>query len=362
MNILGYSRKQQASFEEVPLNPVDILIAACVSYFDFGKLRYKLPFKISALAKNRYFNSNEAYYDAYLFRTCKLMMKRLMKSERFKNMEVLEYNEVSDEKKTISFAAIALRLGDKIVIAFRGTDPSFVGWKEDFYLSYKKSIRSYSLAVSFVKHIIKEYDEQIIICGHSKGGHISTYILKEIDDEDAERLDGVYDFDGPGFKEENIFKGKKRRLKIYHKIIPRSSLVGILFDKGTKIEIIRSNNIGGVFQHNPFTWMIRKNDFWYAKKRSVSSRYIDKGINDWIKSVDDKEKERFTNILFDALDENEAKDLAALIKKALMFKQIKPFIDAYRKLDKKDRELFNRVGKQLFLSMTKFRTLNEISD
>ena len=360
MNILGYSRKQQASFAEVPLNPIDVLIAACVSYFDFGKLRFKFPYKISALKHNKYFKTNEAYYDAYLFRTCKLLMYRLVRSERFKDMEVLDYNEVNDEKKTISFAAIALKLGDKIVIAFRGTDPSFVGWKEDFYLSYKKSIRSYSLAVSFVKNIIKKYDEQIYICGHSKGGHIATYILKEIDD--VERLDGVYDFDGPGFKESNIFKGKKRRLHIYHKIIPRSSLVGILFDKGSKIEIVRSTNVGGVFQHNPFTWLIFKNDFWYAKKRSLSSRYIDKGINDWINSVSDEEKQRFTKILFDALDENSAKDLTSLIKKTLMLQQIKPFIKAYHKLNKSDRELFNRVGKKLFLSFTKFRSLAEVAD
>lgn len=357
MTIVGYSKKQQASFDELPLNKVDILIVACLSYFGFKEVADLMPFKIGDLKDNAYFQSKDAYYDAYIPKTARTMMRYLMESGRFQDVEVLEYQKVADDN--ISFAALAVRINKRIIVAYRGTDPSFISWKENFYLSYKNAINSYALAMDFINNIIDKYDERIIICGHSKGGHISTYVLKEI--KNIDRLDGVYDFDGPGFKENNIFKGKNNRLKIYHKIIPHSSLVGALFSKGDNIEIIHCNNIG-LYQHNPFTWVIHNNDFRYAKKMFIPSRYVDKAINEWFESVNDEEKERFTTILFNALDESNAKDLTDLIKQILLLKEIGPIIKAYRKLNKKDKEMFASVGKKLLQSMFKHRSLKEVSD
>lgn len=356
MNILGYSKKQQATFEEVPLNAVDILICACLSYYDFENLKDYMPFSLNALIDNTYFKSNEAYKDTYVFLHAKQLIKRLMVSKRFKDAELLEYHLVSDKK--ISFAAIAIKMAGKIIVAFRGTDPSYVGWKEDFYLSYKNSIRSYSLAVAFIDEIMNKYSEQIYICGHSKGGHISTYILNEI--YNFQRLDGVYDFDGPGFRKENMFKGKEDRLKIYHKLVPQDSLVGALFSSDVNIEVIKSYNAGGFLQHNPFEWVIKDNDFVYEKRRSFSSRYIDRCVNEWIESFTDEEKEKFTNIFFDALEETGTNDLTALLKKMIFLQHLKPFYRVYKKLNKEDKKLFHSVMKRFavtFLSVKKIKEL-----
>ena len=137
--------------------------------------------------------------------------------------------------------------------------------------------------------------------------------------------------------------------------------MGALFSKGDNIEIIHCNNIG-LYQHNPFTWVIHNNDFRYAKRMFIPSRYVDKAINEWFESVNDEEKERFTTILFNALDESNAKDLTDLIKQILLLKEIGPIIKAYRKLNKKDKEMFASVGKKLLQSMFKHRSLKEVSD
>ena len=62
MTIVGYSKKQQASFDELPLNKVDILIVACLSYFGFKEVADLMPFKIGDLKDNAYFQSKDAYY------------------------------------------------------------------------------------------------------------------------------------------------------------------------------------------------------------------------------------------------------------------------------------------------------------
>lgn len=357
MNILGYSKKQQATFNEVPLNPIDFLIAACLSYYDFETLKDYTPFSLSALAGNSYFKSYKAYKDTYVFLHAMQLMKRLIVSNRYKDAELLEYRLVSN--KRISFAAIAIRMGGKIVIAFRGTDPSYVGWKEDFYLSYKPSISSYHLAVDFVEEIMHKYDEQICICGHSKGGHISTYILDEI--HDVQRLDAVYDFDGPGFRKSDMFKGKEDRLKIYHKLVPQDSLVGALFSSDAGIEVIKSYNAGGFLQHNPFEWVVKDNDFVYKKKRSFSSRYIDKCVNEWIESFTDEEKEKVTNLFFDALEETGTKDLNELLKKMIFLQHLKPLYRVYKGLNKEDKKLFNDVMKRFVKSFLDIRRIKEIA-
>ena len=338
MNIYGYIKQNQKSFEELPFSSVDALVISWVAYFDFEHVLKKLPLTLKRIGGMSYYHKLDPYKGSFLAYQSRKIMYALSRSKRFKEARILEYKQVLDNKIGVQFGVIAVAIDNKIVVAFRGTDPSFTGWREDFTLSYKKEIYSYKLAMDFLKKIMNKYDEDIILCGHSKGGNIVTYLLSKI--EDDSRITFTYCFDGPGFRNKNLFKGKKKRLKRFVKIVPQSSFVGVLFDNETELKIIKSNNVM-MLQHNCLEWIVKNDDFVYVKKRSLSSRYLDKSVNAWIESLSEEEKERFTQIIFGELDKLEDKDFMSFFLN--IFKQVKPLGTAYINLDKKDRRLVNHV-------------------
>ena len=342
MNLLGYVKTNQCSFKEMDINDVDILVFSWLSYIDFLPIKKCFPIKLEDLKGFKYFQLDRTYEAAFLVKKTKKFMSYIMNSERFKNIEIIDFISVLDRSIDTQYASLCLKVEGKLIITFRGTDPKFLGWKEDFYLCFKNTIFSYDLAKEFVLKIIEEHEEPIILAGHSKGGNIANYLLATLEDDN--RIERVYSFDGPGFKEANVFKNNVARISKFKKIIPQSSLVGVLLTNETDVQIIKSKNII-VFQHNPYEWVIKNNNFIYLNKRTISSRYLDKCINGWIESLNEQEKERFTKILFDALDSFEIQDFSIFFKK--IFKQIRPTIKAYKSLSKEDKKFFWYVIRRL---------------
>ena len=168
--------------------------------------------------------------------------------------------------------------------------------------------------------------------------------------EDASRIKFVYCFDGPGFRNIELFKGKEDRLEKYVKIVPQSSFVGVLFMNETEMDIIKSRNVM-MLQHNCLEWIVKDNDFVYVKKRTFSSKYLDKAVNAWINSLNEEQRERFTQIVFGELDKFEAQDFMTFFLN--IFKQVKPVCSAYIHLEKEDRKLVNHVLKKLVRNLIK---------
>ena len=348
MNIVGYTKNNQLTFEELEFSAVDALVICWFSFFDFDPLLDKLPIQIKDIGKISYYHKLDPYKAAFLAKQSRKMMNHMVTSKRFQEARILAFKQVLDKKLDVQFGAIAIAIDGKIVVSFRGTDPSFTGWKEDFTLSYKDSIYSYELANVFLKDVMDKYDEEIILCGYSKGGNIVTYLLSNL--EDVSRIKFTYNFDGPGFRDANMFNEKEERLERYVKIVPQSSFVGVLFDNETELEIIKSKNVM-MLQHNCLEWIVKDNDFKYVKKRSLSSRYLDKSVNAWINSLDENERERFTQIIFGELDKLEEQDFVSFFLN--IFKQVKPLCTAYIKLNKKDRRLVNHVMIKLARNLIK---------
>ena len=346
MHVYGYLRKNLNTFDVSPFNVVDSLAVAWMVYFDFAKVKEKLPLTIQEIESLPLYKKEEPYVGSVVPKYSREFMHAMAISPRFKDAELLDFECVLDRKNSTQFAVVAIRIAGIILIAFRGTDTSYTGWREDFEMSYKGQIPSYSLADSFVKNILNKYDEQIVMCGHSKGGNVATYLLSQL--EDDSRIEHVYSFDGPGFRTQGLFSGKEKRLEKFTKIIPQSSFVGVLFSNETDVQIIKSKSVM-VMQHIPLFWLVKNNDFIYVKKRTLSSRYLEKSVNSWIESLKDDERERFTNIVFGELDKLDTKDFVSFFKK--IFKQFKPVYEAYLALDMEDKKLLFKVYFKLVRNM-----------
>ena len=346
MNMIGYIKKSDETFKKSPANVADALLMSWVAYFDFSYVKDQLPLKLEDFKYINEYKKLDPYISSFVPRYSRRFLRLLYNSPRFKDAELLASEYILDKKKDTQFAVIAVRCDKDIIVAVRGTDPSYTGWKEDFQMSFKDKINSYSHMDSFIKRLLKKYrKENLILCGHSKGGNICTYLLSQI--EDDSRIKKVYSFDGPGFRAKGLFKDKEDRLEKYTKFVPQSSVVGVLFSNETDIKIIKSRSLL-LLQHNPFEWVIKNNDFVYLNKRTISSRYLEQSLNYWIESLNEKDRERFTEIIFGELDNFKTQDITTFFKTLLL--QISPAWKAYRGLDKEDKKVVNRVVKRLFKS------------
>lgn len=347
MYVYGYLKKNQKPFRTVPFNAVDALAIAWMAYFDFASVKEKLPLTLKGIECLSFYKTLDPYVSSFVPKYSRKFMHALANSPRFRGAELLAYDYVLDKGSGgAQFCVIAVRLHGLIVVAFKGTDDSYTGWREDFELSYKGKIASYSLAESFVNGILKKYKENIVLCGHSKGGNIATYLLSQM--EDASRIEHVYSFDGPGFRIQGLFESKEDRLEKFTKIIPQSSIVGVLFSNETDVKIIKSGSIM-LAQHIPLVWHVKNNDFIYLKKRTLSSRYLETTINAWIESLEDEERQRFTEIVFGELDKLDPQDFISFFKK--IFFQFKPIYEAYLALDMDDKKLLFKVYFKLVRNM-----------
>ena len=346
MHVYGYLKKNQKPFSAVPFNAVDALAISWMAYFDFASVKEKLPLTIKGIENLSYFKKLDPYNSSFVPKYSRKFMHAIAHSTRFRGAELLDYDYVLDKNNAAQFCVIAVRVYNLIVVAFKGTDDSYTGWREDFELSYKDKIASYSLAEKFLKNIMKQYEENIVLCGHSKGGNIATYLLSQVKDDS--RIEHVYSFDGPGFRIQGLFEKKEDRLAKFTKIIPQSSIVGVLFSNETDVKIIKSGSYS-LAQHIPLVWYVKNNDFIYLKKRTLSSRYLETTINAWINSLEDEEKKRFTEIIFGELDKLDPQDFISFFKKILF--QLKPIYEAYLALDMDDKKLLFKVYFKLVRNM-----------
>lgn len=344
--MIGYIKKYEETFKKSPANIVDALLMSWVAYFDFSYVKDQLPLKFEDFQYINEYKKLDPYISSYVARYSRRFLRLMYNSPRFKDAELVATDYILDKKNDTQFAVIAVKCENDIIVAVRGTDPNYTGWKEDFQMSFKDKIHSYSHMDAFIKRLTKKYrKEKLILCGHSKGGNVCTYTLSQI--EDDSHISKVYSFDGPGFRAKGLFKGKEERLEKYTKIVPQSSVVGVLFSNETDIKIIKSRSLL-LMQHNPFEWVIKNNDFVCVKKRTISSRYLEQSLNYWIESLNEKDRERFTEIIFGELDNFKTQDITTFFKTLLL--QVGPIWKAYRGLDKEDKKVVNRVVKRLFKS------------
>ena len=125
-------------FSVDPFNEVDNLVLCIISYLDFSRfpeLLTRNPKEAAAL-EDICARLTEADDQLGLSQLSYIPVARQAAvCERFAGTRMFAFEDRSDAQT--QFAAVSFLLPDKSVfVAFRGTDTSLVGWKEDFYMSY----------------------------------------------------------------------------------------------------------------------------------------------------------------------------------------------------------------------------------
>ena len=265
----------------------------------------------------------------------------LANSERFGKLILSNYINKLDKLEEKQFSAITIQIPDQtIFVAYRGTDNTIVGWKEDFNMSFRDLVPSQVDAMNYLNNIASKYDKKIRVAGHSKGGNLavyaSTFCKKEVND----RIIAIYNNDGPGFQkaviDTNEYKNTIGRLHTY---IPQTSIIGRLLNHKEKITIIKSTQTG-IMQHDLYTWQLI-GDHFIEDTLTNSSEIIDHTITDWLDEVSPEQREKFIDTFFEILNATEAKTLSELSSKK--FETAKVLLSTYKNIDDESKEIISKT-------------------
>ncbi len=314
-NIITYARETLDTFDTRPFTDVDSLVLSCLCFLqlpeDFREARAWRGLPLSALYKAEYFDRMLSV-TFMPDRTLELLTAAAA-SPRFRDVRVCGYVSKLDQQAEKQFSATTYRLGPRLsYLAFRGTDGSVVGWKEDFNMTYRSPIPSQAEAVQYLNQAGRHCPGTLLSGGHSKGGNLACYAAAFCRESLQGRVGRVYSHDGPGFLPQVLEQpGFVRIRDRVEKTLPQSSVVGLLLDDTQNARLVKSRGIS-VTQHDPFTWEVRDGAFVPMEKLTLDARYLDRALSRWLVSKDDRQREALVEALFGILETTDIRDLNRL--------------------------------------------------
>lgn len=234
------------------------------------------------------------------------LIRQMGAMKRFADMELFFYVNETDITVQKQFAAITVAIGNnKYYTAFRGTDNSFVGWKESLDMAFQ-TVPSQSRGVDYIKILKDNIDGGFYIGGHSKGGNIAMYAASFSTSDFQDKILGVFNFDGPGFNGKVLdskgYLNIRDRLKTF---VPQSSVVGMLLEHEDDYAIVHSSQVG-FLQHDLYSWEVNVGDFLYLKESTKSGAFISGTLRGWITSLDDTQRGEFISALYSVFSSTKA--------------------------------------------------------
>lgn len=298
-NVVDYVRSEFRTFGELEFSNVDSLVLSELSYmclsglvpaFEAAKSVATVPIARLLRAEDypAMFASNSGDMNDYRL----ALLRAVCESPRFRGLRVGEYAERLDTCREQQFAAMTFDLGDcphavaspdsddsadssagaagLLYVAFRGTDGTLVGWKEDFNMAVRCPVPSQESAYRYVDSIMERSAgflsvssaPDIMIGGHSKGGNMAAYAAMLVAQHDIEesceqarnlglmpalggtvvgrngRIPRIYSHDGPGLPQAMVDGQAYRAISgRIDKTVPESSIVGMLLQTLSLIHI-----------------------------------------------------------------------------------------------------------------------------
>lgn len=327
--------------KETPFNEIDSMIMARFSYLTFDKIEMNEEETIKTISSKMKKLKNEEFH----FNGDKELITKLGQSTRFKNMKVTDYVKNNERENEKQFAGIVVHTGkNEIYVSYIGTDDSIYGWKEDFNLAFMENIPCQIEGKNYLKNISEKYrDKKIRIGGHSKGGNVAIYSAITADKEVKDRIIKVYNYDGPGFRED--FINKYEEDSIIDKIetyFPQDSIIGRILNHKEKCSIIYSIE-KGLMQHDLYSWQVQATKPVYEKKLTKESEIMNIAVTTWLEKTTDEQRKIFFDTIFDLLYSTEANtfgDISNNISKSLSAIHKK-----YSKVSKEDKQMIINVVK-----------------
>ena len=310
-------------FDARPLGEVDALIMCVISYFDLSPamdpnggtfyLKDCAQTEFSGKLGLKITGGDLGNSDIFL---------AAAKSKRFGELVITRYVDQLDPDQDLQFSAVVLSWKDKFsFIAYRGTDDTLVGWKEDFMIAYTQT-KAQKMAVEYAKAAINfkppkksgrtpagivgsksnAKDRVWYIGGHSKGANLALYTACMLPAKDMARVERVFVLDGPGFAPEVVDTELLKRIDAKTtRIIPEYSVIGRLMEPQLSDTRIVQSAFDGFMQHSLASWGVYHGGLALSEMTEPKDRWINETLKTWIEGMPYETRRTFVNELFDAL-------------------------------------------------------------
>lgn len=356
-NIIDYAREEQRSFEELPFNEVDALILAQLAYEDIPRLvptlddernmygtfrgrmhhfpmdRHNLRQSAKALLRAPFSAITLKQMDEVLhggadsacqhqvhavnFTDPAIMhsfVRTVAANPRFSGLRVGAFAERFDTDEQTQTAALTFLLPDgTLVLSFRGTDDSLVGWKEDFNMAFQYPVPAQRMAADYICAVAKLWPGDMILTGHSKGGNSAVYAAMNAPAKIRKRIAAVYSLDGPGFPEHVVTSEPYlSTVSKVHKIVPDSSIIGMVLETPEPCVVVKAD-CEGLMQHFAFAWQVDGDAFVRVDDIAPSSHEFNSSFNRWMTGLSREEREHAVDALFQVVHASGATTFSGLI-------------------------------------------------
>lgn len=339
---------------------VDALVLSQLAYFRFDKLIPPLFEQSSQdMSSVRFCDIYKVMDPEYVYmrELCPeengQLAKALAESKRFSNMTCNYFLSDTRISQNMQFAAMTFRLeGALPIVVFRGTDRTFVGWKEDFNMAFSKPYAGAFMASRYVSVVAEKLSGDFMVAGHSKGGNLAAFSAMNSPKTIRQRITDIYSFDGPGFRPEILqeydYEAIASRVR---KFMPKSSLVGIVLEGCQDYVTVKSHAVGGAFQHNPYRWCIEECEFVREEELKKKSQIMHKSLNDWIMELDESQIELLISTLFGILESTDVQNIPDLLDNwKLSLKAVKA---SALGISQEDRKQLRKILKMLLEAIHK---------
>lgn len=304
--IVDYLKEERASFLDAPLNDVDSLILSSIVYFSFekGAIGHAMPSEIMPLPVALCGVLHEE-----LLGRCWLshmggeeFLAALLTSPRFMELNVGFYANETSSHFEKQFAAITFYLpDDSVYVAFRGTDNSLNGWKEDFNLTFMQEIPSQIRARAYLEGIADARVSRLFVGGHSKGGNLAEYTALTCRKQSFDKIESVFSHDGPGFAftPSDRIETDEYRQKL-RKTVPESSVFGMMMESRNEYRVVGATGV--LFaQHAPTNWVVFGGNFVTLERVSADAEILANTINSWARTYDPETRALFIDAVYELL-------------------------------------------------------------
>ena len=366
-NIIDYVKwRCDITFSHSPLNEVDSMIFTELSYLPF---EHFVP-SVSSGEKLLLSEVADKFFDVYdedrsigaiipgpyiikLFRS-------ISKTKRFSDVKMWAYvNDISKDMEK-QFSALCFSWDKKnTFIAFRGTDDTLIGWKENLNMALYTPIPAQTDGVEYLEQIARLTKDKLYVGGHSKGGNISVYAALNAQPKTKKRIVEVYNFDGPGFT--SAFTDMVNDIVTVSKIkniMPEGSIIGRIFDTLGEQTVVKSFN-KGVMQHDAFSWDVAGAEFIRANKFESGSDEFHVLLKSWVSNMPEEDRHKFVDSFYRIATSTNASTLSDIMIAKMKFvmgvisskgEDKKIVIDGIKRLFKEKNEIKGTSKSKLYIS------------
>lgn len=271
------------------------------------------------------------------------MLDALASSPRFADVHVGRCLADSSEAPVRQFAGMTFFLPDGAgtYLAFRGTDDTVLGWKENFRMVASEPVASQVSAAAYLNRVGSDVAGPLYVGGHSKGGSLAVYACGMARDEVRSRIQACFCHDGPGLHPQLVeLTGWQGDVAI-DKTVPHSSLVGMLFERSQEgLTVVRST-AQGPLQHAPLSWEVAGNDFVCERGLDYDAWRLSQRLNDWLDAMGAQECADFAELLSWLVDSTGEATFSGLLGRWSM--NASAMREALATAPVENRSLFERV-------------------